>query len=182
MAKLISKTYGEALFELALEEDKVDPFLDEVQALLGILRENRELDSLMNHPKIIKEEKLQVIRNIFEGRIDEELLGFLLLIVTKDRYREAENILLYFIDQVKQLKGIGVAYVTTAEELKETQKQAVKEKLLETAGYRQMEMHYAVDKELIGGMVIRIGDRVVDSSIRTKLEKLQQQLLKIQLA
>ena len=67
-------------------------------------------------------------------------------------------------------------------ELNEAQKSAVCAKLLETTSYREMEMHYQVDEALIGGMVIRIGDRVVDSSVATKLEELKRQLLKIQLA
>ena len=182
MAKLISKTYGGALYELAVEENKVDSFMEEIQALQQILTENKELQSLMNHPKIIKEEKLQVIRNIFEGRMDKELLGFLSLIITKDRYDEIDNILQYFLDEVKELKGIGVAYVTTAETLREEQKQQIVVKLLSTTKYEQMEMHYTEDKSVIGGMVIRIGDRIVDSSIKTKLEELQKQLMKIQLA
>ena len=61
------------------------------------------------------------------------------------------------------------------------QKEQIVSKLLATTGYQQMEMHYQEDKDLIGGMVIRIGDRIVDSSIRTKLEELQKQLMKIQL-
>ena len=181
MAKLISKTYGGALYELAVEENKVDSFMEEIQALQQILAENKELQSLMNHPKIIKEEKLQVLRNIFEGRMDKELLGFLSLIITKDRYDEIDNILQYFIDEVKELKGIGVAYVTTAEALREEQKQQIVAKLLSTTKYEQMEMHYTEDKSLIGGMVIRIKDRVVDSSVRTKLEEMKKQLLQIQL-
>ncbi len=181
MAKLISKTYGEALFELAVEEDKVDSLTEEIQALRQVLAQNRALGSLMTHPKIIKEEKIQVIKNIFEGRIDQELLAFLVLIITKDRYSEADSILLYFLNQVKELKGIGVAHVTTAEALKEEQKKQIVDKLLATTGYQQMEMHYAEDKSLIGGMVIRIGDRVVDGSIRTRLDELQRQLMKIQL-
>ena len=182
MAKLISKTYGEALFELAVEEDRVDLLAEEIQALHQILAENEELDRLMKHPKVTKEEKLQVIQTVFEGRIDKELLGFLSLIVTKDRYREIDGILSYFLDQVKEVKGIGVAYVTAAEELQEKQKQKIVEKLLATTKYKQMEMHYAKDASLIGGMVIRIGDRVVDGSIKTKLAELQKQLMKIQLA
>lgn len=181
MAKLISKTYGEALFELAAEENKVDSFAEEIQALRQILAENIELTRLMNHPKIIKEEKLQILKNIFEGRIDSELLGFLSLLIAKDRYGEADSILQYFLDQVKELKGIGVAYVTTPEVLKEEQKKQIVIRLLETTGYQQMEMHYAQDESLIGGMVIRIGDRIVDSSIKTKLDELQKQLMKIQL-
>ena len=61
------------------------------------------------------------------------------------------------------------------------QEKAVEGKLLATGGYRKMEMHFSVDTAIIGGMIIRIGDRVVDSSIRTKLDDLTKQLLKIQL-
>jgi len=69
----------------------------------------------------------------------------------------------------------------SAVELSPEQKAAVEAKLLETSGYRKMEMHFDTDAALIGGMVIRIGDRVVDSSIRTKLDGLTRQLLQIQL-
>ena len=96
MAKLISKTYGEALYELALEENKVDSFTEEIRILQQILAENQDVSRLINHPKIVKEEKLQVMRNIFEGKMDKELLGFLSLIITKDRYNEIDSILQYF--------------------------------------------------------------------------------------
>ena len=66
-------------------------------------------------------------------------------------------------------------------ELDAGQKDAVKAKLLETSGYAKMEMHYEVDASIIGGMIIRIGGRVVDSSVRTKLDGLTKQLLQIQL-
>lgn len=65
MAKLISKTYGEALFELAVEEKKIPVFVEEIQAILKILEENQEFLSLMNHPKILKEEKIQVMETVF---------------------------------------------------------------------------------------------------------------------
>ena len=103
------------------------------------------------------------------------------LIIQKDRYGEAEAILEYFLKQVKEYKGIGVAYVKTAVALTEIQKKQIEERLLHTTKYHQMEMHSAEDKSLSGGMVIRIGDRVVDSSISTKLGELERQLMKIQL-
>lgn len=181
MAKLVSKTYGEALFELAVEEGKEDSFLEEIMELKNILRENPDFSKLMNHPKILKEEKQKVLNNVFQERISEELLGFLHLIISKDRYGEIDSILDYFIDEVKKLKGIGVAYVTTAIALNEAQKKEVEAKLLATTSFRKMEMHFQLEEEIIGGMVIRIGDRVVDSSIRTKLFEMQRQLLKIQI-
>ena len=58
MAKLVSKTYGDALFDLALETNTIDSMLDEVKGVLVVLRQNEDLSKLMNHPKIAKEEKV----------------------------------------------------------------------------------------------------------------------------
>ncbi|MCM1190255.1 MAG: ATP synthase F1 subunit delta [bacterium] len=183
MAKLVSKTYGEALFETALEsgEEKAGELLEEINGIRKILAENPRFDELMMHPGIPKQEKLKVADSVFRGRVSDELANFLAVIVTKERYGELPAIFDYFTDRVKELKKIGVAYVTTAVELSAAQKDAVRAKLLETSGYREMEMHYKTDPAIIGGMVVRIGDRVVDSSIRTKLDGLTKQLLKIQL-
>lgn len=180
MAKLISKTYGDALFELAVEDGKVDILLEEIEQLQKILAENEDFGRLMNHPKIIKEEKIEVAKTVFEGRISGELLGFLTIIISKDRYREIDEILKYFVAKVKEYKGIGIATVTTAVPLKDDQCKEVEKKLLDTTKYQSMEIHYSVDASLIGGMVIRIGDRVVDSSVSTKLNELQKDLLKVQ--
>ena len=172
MAKLVSKTYGDALFEVALESGRMDEFRDEAVAVKAALNENPELFKLMSHPKIVKEEK---------EKISAEFVGLLRLIVEKGHFAKVDTVLDYFIDCVKEYKNIGTAYVTSAMELSEAQKAAVEKRLLETTKYVKFEMHYAVDSALIGGMVIRIGDRVVDSSVRTKLNDLTRELSKIQL-
>lgn len=181
MAKLISKTYGEALFELAVEENKTSLFLEEVKGLLEIIRENEDFGRFMNHPKIPKEEKISVVENIFRDRIDTEILGFLVTIVEKDRYAEIEAILQYVVDSIKEYCSTGTAYVTTAVPLKEGEIKEIEERLLATTKYKALECHYEVDQTLIGGMVIRMGDRVVDSSIRSKLSSMERQLMSIQL-
>ena len=183
MAKLVSKTYGEALFEAAMEsgEDRAGELLEEIGIVRGILADNPRFDELMRHPGITKQEKLQVIDTVFRGRVSQELANFLEVIVEKERYRDLTAVFDYFTDKVKEQKKIGTAQVTTAVELSEPQKLAVKARLLETSGYREMEMYFKTDPSLIEGMVIRIGDRVVDSSIRTKLDSLTKQLLQIQL-
>ena len=181
MAKLISKTYGDALFTLSVEENKTDEFIDEIKQLLVILRQEEDFSKLMNHPRVSVEEKVNLIKDIFTGRISKELVGFLTLVVTKGRYAEIQNILEYFLDSAKEFKGIGVAYVSTPLELNAQQKEKVEQKLLATTQYKEMEMHYVIDEALIGGMQIRIKDRVVDSSVRTKILKMQQNLMQIQL-
>lgn len=181
MAKLVSNTYGDALFELALENDQLDTMLEEVRAVSDILTENEDMSKLMNHPKIVKEEKIQIVEDIFAGKVSAELVGLMRMIVEKGHFAELKSVLDYFINRVKEHKNIGTAYVTTAMELSAEQKAATEQKLLETTKYVEFEMHYDVDADLIGGMVIRIGDRVADSSIRTKLNDLTRELTRIQL-
>lgn len=181
MAKLVSKTYGDALFEVALEKNQLDKFFEEVKVVLAAMQENEELFKLMGHPKIVKEEKIQIITDIFKGKVSDELVGLLRMITDKGHFEEVAGVLSYFIEEVKEYKSIGTAYVSSAMELSDAQKAAVEKRLLETTKYVKFEMHYDVDKDLIGGMVIRIGDRVVDSSVRTKLQRLTRDLSKIQL-
>lgn len=181
MAKLVSRTYGEALFEIAMEADKTQELMDEIQAVQDVLIRQKELDKFLKHPGIPKQEKVQVMENVFKGRVSDELTGFLKLVVTKERYGDLQAVFQYFMDRVKEQRRIGTAYVTTAIQLTNVQKAEIQSKLLQTTAYETMEMHYSVDSSLIGGMVIRINDRVVDSSIRTKLNDLTKQLLNIQL-
>jgi len=179
MAKLISKTYGDALLQIAVEEKKTDILAEEVTSVMSILSENPEFGRLMNNPRISIDEKQDVMKNVFEGRLSGELMGFFTMVIGKGRYSHIEEILTYFLDEIKKLNGVGVAYVTTPMELSDVQRKSVEKKLLETTGYRKMEMHYDIKPELIGGMQIRIGDRVVDSSIHTKITKMQQEMMKV---
>ena len=180
MAKLVSKVYGDALFEAAMERDMLSPVYEEVQSLQTILMENADLVQFLNHPQIIKEEKLKVVENIFKGRVSDDLMGF--LETEKGRQKELPKILDYFVNRVKEYKKIGIVTVTSAVELSAEQKAHTEAKLLETTAFVSLEVTYSVDPAILGGLVIRIGDRVVDSSIRTRLGEIRRDLMKLQLA
>lgn len=180
MAKLVAKVYGDALFAAANEAGRMDDMYDEVHELLKILAANADLQKMLDNPKVIREEKESVIENIFRGRISDEIVELMKLMIAKGRYSQIESVFEYYIGLVKEVKKIGVAHVTTALELTDEQKEQIVKRLLETTAYESFEMTYAVDKSLIGGMVIHIGDRVVDSSIKTKLYELSKDLKKIQ--
>ena len=179
MAKLVSATYGDALFEVAMEQNMVDVLFEEAKAVYDAIDGNKELVNFLNHPKIDKANKIKTIEDIFNQFVSKELTGLLVAIVQKDRAKELKGILEYFLNKVKEYKKIGTAYVTTPMELSAEAKKKVEKRLLDTTGYVKFEMVYAVDESLIGGMVIRIGDRVVDSSIKHKLSELSRQLNKI---
>ncbi len=179
MAKLVSATYGDALFEVAVEQNEVDSLYDEAQAVLESFNDNDDLMEFLNHPKIVKEEKIKTIENIYGRFVSKEMTGFLVTIVEKDRSRDIPAIFGNFMDRVREYKKIGTAYVTTPAELSAAMKQKLMDRLLKTTGYTEFNINYAVDESLIGGMVIRIGDRVVDSSIRHRLDTLSRELNKI---
>jgi F-type H+-transporting ATPase subunit delta len=182
MAKLITKTYGQALFEIAVEKQLTDSLYGEAIAVRDLLAASPELVSFLGHPDIENSEKVQVVENIFSGRVSPEMTGFLRIVVSKGRYTDLNGILDYFFDRVKEYQGIGTAYVSSAAELTEEQKTSVEKKLVATTKYESFETHYSVDPSLIGGIVIRVGDKVVDGSVRHKLNQLQQGLSQIQLA
>lgn len=181
MAKLVAQTYGEALFQIAMEGNLSDVMLAEVESIGEILKQNPDFDKMMLHPKISKTEKQNIMKTVFDGKVTKEMIGFLELVLIKERYAELSEIFEYFVTKMKEVKKIGVAYVTTAMELTMEKKKIIEQKLLDTTNYLTMEMHFIVDPEIIGGMVIRIKDRVVDSSIRTKITEMRKELLQIQL-
>ncbi|MCI8917945.1 MAG: ATP synthase F1 subunit delta [Eubacterium sp.] len=181
MAKLVSKTYGDALFELALESGQVDELFEEAKKLLDIININEDLAKMMNHPKIVIEEKQKIVEDIFKGRASREMIGLLLMIIAKGHYNEFGSVLSYFITQVKEYKKIGTAYISSAMELSLAQKDSIRRKLLDTTDYVQFDLIYDIDPSLIGGIVIRIGDRVVDGSVKSRLARLTSELSKAKL-
>ncbi len=169
------------MFELALESGQTDTLFDEAKRMLGIVRTNEDLAKMMNHPKIVIEEKQKIIETVFQGRASREMVGLMLMIIAKGHYQDFGEVLEYFISRVKEHKKIGTAYITSAMELSLMQKDAIRRKLLETTDYVQFEFNYKIDPSLIGGIVIRIGDRVVDGSVKNKLARLTSELSKLKL-
>ena len=179
MAKLVSKVYGDALFEAALEENQLDAVWDEVREIASILQENEAFIDIMNHPEMTREKELAMMDEVFGGKVSDVMMGFLQVLVKKGRFGEIESVLEYFDKRAKEYKKIGVVYVPTPAELSDAQKQKIEARLSETSSYETLEMNYNVDASLLGGIRIRIDDRVVDNTIRTKLEEMTRKLSKV---
>lgn len=177
MAKQVDTTYGNALLDLALEEGKLDSLYEEAQVLVEILQDNEDLIKVLCHPQIGKDEKKKIIEDTFSGKMSGDLTGLLVMLVIKGHSKDIIKVLEFFIAQVKKEKNIGVASVVSAIELSAGQKEAVEKRLVETTSYDTVEVTYQVDKSLIGGLVIRIEDRVVDSSIKTQIDMLSKTLV-----
>ena len=176
MAKLVSKVYGDAYVSVVSEKNNLIDALEEIKLLKNILLENGEIIELLDSPKLDDEEKTAFIKGIFENHISVDSLGFLLTVIEKKRQAELLPIIDYVIDCIKELLLIGKATITTALELDDAKKDRIVDELLKTSHYKSLEVEYVVDNSIIGGIVIRIGDRVVDSSVKTRIEKMRKML------
>ena len=88
---------------------------------------------MMTHPNIIKEEKLQMVETVFKGRISDEMVGLMRMIVEKDHFAKMPEVLTFFIDKALEEKKIGIAYVTTPMEVTDAQKKQIEDRLLRDA-------------------------------------------------
>ena len=101
MAKLAASAYGQALYELAIESGSAAGYLDEVQIVLEVFKENGELTDFLNNPKISKTDKVKTMESIFDSRVRKDITGLIVLAVEKDRQNDIRGILEYFITAVK---------------------------------------------------------------------------------
>ena len=142
MAKLVSKVYGDALFSLALEENKLDEVWEEVKLLSSALQENKEFTNMMTHPDMTQEKGLALLEEAFGGKLSDVMMGFFQVLVKKGRFSEILSVLDYFQKEAKEYKKIGVVYVTTPTGLTEEQKSSIVERLTQISGYQSLEMNY----------------------------------------
>lgn len=181
MDSRVSKIYGDAYISVKEEEKNLSKSLEEVQAVQEILCSDTELISFLCHPQITKDEKLKTVEEIFRGKASEDLIGFLMIIIQKGRCKELEGIFDYVIKKMKKLLGIGELYVISAVPLKKEQKEKIQQKVLKSSGYEVLETTYEIDETIIGGLILRMDDRIVDNSISTKLSAMGKHLSQIRL-
>ncbi|MDY2922434.1 MAG: ATP synthase F1 subunit delta [Eubacterium sp.] len=182
MAKVISKVYGDALFSLALENDKLDTIWEEVRMTRQILSENPTFVKTICHPEISKQDQIKLLDDAFKGKVSDEVMGFFHVLADKKRLKELDAVLEYFDRSAKEYKKIGVVYVTVPMELTKAQQDKIRERILEVSSYETLEMHVETDASLLGGMVIRIGDEILDNSIRSKMEHMARKINQIKLS
>lgn len=181
MVEIIAKRYANALYEIATQDNKIDLFMDEMNFVKTVFVKETELVQVLNHPKVSTEERTKMIEDIFKGKISEEIVGLLVLILNKDRQEYIVQICDEFLLLALDYKGIVKAYVTSAVELNAAQETKLIEQLKKSLD-KDVEIIKEVDESIIAGLIIRVGDKVLDNSIKTKIKKMSKDLSAIQLA
>jgi F-type H+-transporting ATPase subunit delta len=171
----VLETYVEAFMAAAGDTAHKDALYQEAQELALILHRNRSLGRFLERPAVLKEEKKQVITRVFKGKLSPLMFHLPLLLIDKNRAELWGAIITLFIRKIEESKGIRSAVVTSAHEISAEQK-AELQATLETYTQTKLRIQYRLNKSLIGGIVFRSGDRMIDSSIQTQLRVMRSRL------
>lgn len=170
----LARRYAKSLLDLAVERNMVDKVYGDMQLVADTCTASRELSLLLKNPIVNTGKKDSIIRALFGDKIDAMTMSFFNIITRKGRESYLEDIAKAFIDLYKVKKGIRIAYVTTAIPLDTAMRDSIMQIVKQAKG-NQVELVEKVDKDLIGGFVLRVGDEQIDTSVSKELRNLKNE-------
>ncbi|HEX5579659.1 MAG TPA: ATP synthase F1 subunit delta [Candidatus Limnocylindria bacterium] len=168
-----ARRYAEAAFQIGRADGALDDWERDL-ATVGDLLANDEVRRILQHPVIAYADKERLLQRA-AGGVRPEVLNLVLLMIRRGRPRAIEPMISHFAALLRAERGIVLAEVRTALPLEDEQRRAVTARLGELTG-DTVEMNEVVDESLIGGIAVRIGDRLYDASVRNRLERLRARL------
>jgi F-type H+-transporting ATPase subunit delta len=168
------RVYARALFEAALDEDRLEPVREQLAQLVEAEREVPELRELLRNPQLDQRARKAALEGLLSDA-DKLLRNFLLVLVDKSRSGQLEEIAREFERLVAEHEGIVHAELTTAVELSDEEAGELLEQIEKASG-RKVEATRKVDPNLIGGIVLQVGSHRLDASVRGRLNRLRREL------
>ncbi|MBP1890632.1 F-type H+-transporting ATPase subunit delta [Clostridium moniliforme] len=177
MYEYLDRRYALALYKVAEEKNKVDEYLNDLREICKIIDDNQQIYEIIKSPQISTRQKKKIFKDLFKGRIDEELLSFLLILVEKGR-------ILFLREKLNQMEKIHlekentvIAKVKSVIELTPEESKKLKENL-EKKYNKTVILEHEIDKSILGGLYVRVGNDVIDGSIKSKLDEMRALILK----
>lgn len=172
----LAKKYAAAMFELAQEENKLKLYGEQLEEIRQLFKSQPLLKAYMGNPQVQSAEKKELLNKVFGDDVDEIVRNFMLLLVDKHRITLIEEIVGKYQALSNEAQNIIIAHVTTAATMSEQQKNALTAKL-EAITDKHIKLKTYVDKSIIGGIVVKMGDKLIDGSVTTKIKSLEKQLM-----
>lgn len=177
MYEYLDRRYALALYEVAESKDKVEQYIEDLEEICHLIEANNDFYEVIKHPQISTRKKKHTFINIFKGKIDEELLSFLLILIEKDR-------ILYLKEKLNEMKKIYLekhntltGVVKTTIPLSDEEYSSLLTKL-EAKYNKKVILEQEIDKSLLGGIYVRVHNDVLDATIKSKLNELRDLMLK----
>lgn len=174
----VAGRYAEALYEIAVKENLVDGLEKELQTVVGVINQSEQLKKILFHPRITAADKKEVLASLLKDHVSEITMNFIGFVVDRQREMYIEDITEYFVGLANKARNITDVKVTSAVEMTKEEKKALASAMAKCTGKR-VKLTFNVDPGLLGGVVVRVGDKVIDGSVRARLQTLREHLRQI---
>ena len=172
-----AERYSLALYELASENNVLSQVEDQSTSILNLISSSKDFSNLIKDPTNNQEDLLKVIENISnDNRFESLLKNFLCFLITKRRFFYVEQILKSFIETCSQKRGELKAELKSAKELSSDEISKITDELTKNFSSK-IKLNYKYDESLIGGLVVQVGSTMVDTSIKNKLQQIENRMI-----
>ena len=171
----VARRYASALLIAAKGEEAVDVVARDLDRVGGVIETSREFQLLLASPVVSPEKKVAVVEELFGRRVGKETMAFIGLLVQKGREELLSDVVEQFRALLDEMRGIVAVEVTSALELSREQERGLRKQLEQYTG-KQVRIHPRLDTSIRGGVVMRIGDTVIDGSITHQLVLLRERM------
>jgi F-type H+-transporting ATPase subunit delta len=170
----VAGRYARALFELALDAKSVDAVKADIEKFAAMMAESTDLNRLVRSPVYGAEERSRALATVLaKAEIGGLAANFLMYVTANRRLFAVGEMIRDFRKLVAKWKGEVTAEVTAAERLSDAHLEAIKSTLKSITGEKSVDLHVKIDPAIIGGLTVKLGSRMVDSSLRTKLNAIK---------
>ncbi|GAW93834.1 F0F1 ATP synthase subunit delta [Calderihabitans maritimus] len=173
--KAVARRYAQALFSVAREKDLLEDLGNELRLIIDTIHANEKLLKIFQHQRISSTDKKELFIELFKERVSQTALNFLQLLFDKQRERFLEQIYEEYMAMANEARNIFEAEVRSAVELSAEDVKVLEDKLSRMTGKR-VKVKTQVDPNLIGGVVVKLGDRILDGSVANRLKMLEEKL------
>lgn len=177
MANEIAERYAQGLFELARESNTVREKKEQAELILKAIADNPELTVFLRAVKVTKEEKKNLITEVFKDAADQETINLIKLLLDKGRIGYFREIFTEYVRLADEELGIATATVESARELKAEDIERIRKALIRKTG-REIVMKTKINPDLIAGIKVTVGNNVTDITMKTKIDSMKEALLK----
>jgi F-type H+-transporting ATPase subunit delta len=174
---IIHEIYSDVMFELAQETDQLDAVMDDLEAVASVLEDEPEFLSLLTLGHLKDQEKAGMIRRVFKGHINNLTLDFLCVLAKRNRMGFLHGIGERYQNLLDEHKHLHRIEVTLAKELTDKQIEKLKKDLAEAIN-AEVKMSVTIDPDILGGIIIRKGDLMIDNSARSILDRTVNAVMK----
>jgi F-type H+-transporting ATPase subunit delta len=172
---IVASRYAKALLDLSVEKGQLEAVYADMVQVKDVCENSKEFVNFLNSPIIKSDKKIATIKAVFDGKLNAITLGFLTIVTSKRRESVIPQMAAEFVDQYRTHKNILTAVITSANGLDAAMKQKALE-LVKAQSNGEVELVEKIDANIIGGFVLKIGDKQLDKSVARQLSNLKKEL------